>query len=157
MKVMIGGDHASPRMKAKIVAKLRELGHDVADVGTEGPESVDYPDFAADVARAVSQGEVDRGVLICGTGIGMSMAANKFPRVRAAVVHDLFTAEVSRTHNDANILCMGARVLADDEAVAVVERWMSLDAEGGRHARRVNKITRIEDRLRSEAGSTSSP
>ena len=144
-------------MKAKIVAKLRELGHDVADVGTEGPESVDYPDFAADVARAVSQGEVDRGVLICGTGIGMSMAANKFPRVRAAVVHDLFTAEVSRTHNDANILCMGARVLADDEAVAVVERWMSLDAEGGRHARRVNKITRIEDRLRSEAGSTSSP
>jgi ribose 5-phosphate isomerase B len=144
-------------MKAKVVAKLRELEHDVEDVGTQDAESVDYPDFAADVARAVSEGAVDRGILICGAGIGMAMAANKFPRVRAAVVHDLFTAEVSRTHNDANVLCVGARVLADDEALVIVEKWMSLDAEGGRHARRVNKIARIENHLRSEAGSNSSP
>ena len=154
---MIGGDHASPGMKARVIAKLRELGHDVDDVGTQSDQSVDYPDFAAEVARAVSEGAAERGVLICGTGIGMSMAANKFPGVRAAVVHDLFTAEVSRTHNDANVLCMGARVLEDDEAVAIVEKWMSLEAEGGRHARRVGKITRIEDELRSEAGSNSSP
>jgi len=144
-------------MKAKVIAKLRELGHNVDNVGTQSEESVDYPDFAAEVARAVSEGTAERGVLICGAGIGMSIVANKFPRVRAAVVHDLFTAEVSRTHNDSNVLCMGARVLSDDEAVAIVERWMSLEAEGGRHARRVGKITGIEDQLRSEAGSNSSP
>jgi len=139
-------------MKAKVIAKLRELGHDVDDVGTQSAESVDYPDFAAEVARAVSEGAADRGVLVCGAGIGMSIVANKFPRVRAAVAHDLFTAEVSRTHNDANVLCMGARVLSDDEAVAIVEKWISLDAEGGRHARRVGKITGIEDELRRETG-----
>jgi len=148
MKVLIGGDHASPKMKETIAAKLRALGHAVEDVGTFSDESGDYPDFAAKVAEGVSLGRADRGVLICGTGIGMSIAANKFPGVRAAPVHDLFTAEVSRTHNDANVLCMGARVLDVDQAVAIVERWMGLEAEGGRHARRVGKIRRIEQDLR---------
>lgn len=157
MKIILGGDHASPAMKKKIGEALRASGHEVEDVGAFSDESCDYPDYAEKVAEAVSAGRADRGVLICGTGIGMSLAANKFPGVRAAVVHDLFTAEVSRTHNDANVLCMGARVLEDDEAVAIVEKWMSLEAEGGRHARRVGKITRIEDELRSEAGSNSSP
>ena len=144
-------------MKSAIVARLRELGHDVTDVGTQDAESADYPDFAATVAGAVSRGEADRGVLICGTGIGMSIAANKFRGVRAAVVHDQFTAEVSRTHNNANVLCLGARVLSDDEAPAIVETWMSLDAEGGRHARRVGKIAQIEEDLRSGAGPAGAP
>ena len=147
MNVMIGGDHASPAMKKKIGDALCALGYEVKDVGAFSDESCDYPDFAEKVAEAVSAGRADRGVLICGTGIGMSMAANKFPGVRAAVVHDLFTAEASRTHNDANVLCLGARVLTDDEAVAIVKLWMSLDAEGGRHARRVGKIRAIEERL----------
>ena len=147
MNVMIGGDHASPAMKKKIGDALRALGHEVGDVGAFSDESCDYPDFAEKVAEAISFGRADRGVLICGTGIGMSLAANKFLGVRAAVVHDLFTAEVSRTHNDANVLCLGARVLTDDQAVAIVTLWMSLDAEGGRHARRVGKIRAIEERL----------
>jgi len=147
MKVTIGGDHASPAMKEKIGETLRAMGHEVEDVGAFSDESCDYPDVAEKVAEAVSTGRADRGVLICGTGIGMSLAANKFPGVRAAVVHDLFTAEVSRTHNDANVLCLGARVVSDDEAVAIVKKWMSLEAEGGRHARRVGKITAIEERL----------
>ena len=147
MKIILGGDHASPVMKEKIGETLRAMGHEVEDVGASSEESCDYPDFAEKVAETVSAGRADRGVLICGAGIGMSMVANKFPGVRAAVVHDLFTAEVSRTHNDANVLCLGARVVSDDEAIAIVKKWMSLDAEGGRHARRVGKIKAIEERL----------
>ena len=144
MKIAVGGDHASTKLKPRIVQELQSMGHDVDDVGAFSEESVDYPDFAAKVARRLSEGKIDRGVLICGTGIGMSIAANKFPRVRAAVVHDLFTAEVSRTHNNANVLCLGGRVLSEEEAVAIVRRWMECAAEEGRHKRRVGKIKAIE-------------
>ena len=144
MKIILGGDHASPAMKKKIGEALRASGHEVEDVGAFSDESCDYPDYAEKVAEAVSAGRADRGVLICGTGIGMSLAANKFPGVRAAVVHDLFTAEVSRTHNNANVLCLGGRVLSEEEAVAIVRRWMECAAEEGRHKRRVGKIKAIE-------------
>ncbi|MFH0965087.1 MAG: ribose 5-phosphate isomerase B [Planctomycetota bacterium] len=151
MKITVGGDHASPMLKKRVVEELRSLGHDVSDIGAFSEESVDYPDFAAKVARDVSAGKVDRGVLICGTGIGMSIVANKFPGVRAAVVHDLFTAEVSRSHNDANILCLGARVLTEDEGAAIVRKWIDLPPDGGRHKRRVEKILRIEADLQNDS------
>jgi len=144
MRIAVGGDHSSPKLKTRVVEELKSMGHEVEDVGTFSEESVDYPDFASTVARKLSEGKIDRGVLICGTGIGMSIAANKYPHVRAAVVHNLFTAEVSRTHNNANVLCLGARVLGEEEAIAIVRKWMECAAEEGRHKRRVGKIKAIE-------------
>jgi len=144
MKIAVGGDHASTTLRPRIVEELQSMGHDVNDVGAFSEESVDYPDFAAKVARRLSEGKIERGVLICGTGIGMAIAANKFPHVRAAVVHDIFTAEVSRRHNNANVLCLGARVLDEQAALAIVRRWMECTAEEGRHKRRVGKIKAIE-------------
>jgi len=125
---------------------LRRAGHRVTDMGTESPESCDYPDYAERVAAAVSAGEADRGVLICGTGIGMEMAANKFPGVRAAVVWDRYTAEVSRSHNDANILTLGGRTLPLPTILELVRYWLTVPFGGGRHARRVCKIAAIEER-----------
>jgi ribose 5-phosphate isomerase B len=144
MKIAIGSDHRGYDAKRRIVQLLRELGHEVMDLGTESNESVDYPDFAFQVARAVSEHRVERGILICGTGIGMCIAANKVHGVRAAPCHDSITAEMSRRHNDANILCLSADLLGDELIDRMVRIWLQTDFEGGRHARRVDKIARFE-------------
>ena len=144
MKIAIGSDHRGFEVKRRIVALLRQLGHDVLDVGPESRESVDYPDYALQVGTAVSDGRVERGILICGTGIGMCIAANKVKGVRAAPCHDSITAEMSRRHNDANVLCLSADLLGEELIDRMVRIWLETEFEGGRHARRVEKIQRIE-------------
>ena len=126
------------------------LEHEVEDVGTYSGEAVDYPDIAARVARMVSRGEADRGILICGTGLGMCITANKFPGVRAAPCHDDLTAEMSRRHNDANILCLSADLLGETIVDHMIELWLNTPFEGGRHARRVAKICDIEAEVRTD-------
>jgi len=144
MKIALGCDHGGLDLKNAIEAKLKAMGMEVVDMGTESEESVDYPDFAAKVAESVSEGRVDRGITICGTGIGMSIAANKYPGVRAALCHDSYTARMSRMHNDANILVMGGRVTGDEVALEMLKQWIETPFEGGRHQRRLDKITAIE-------------
>src|SRR5437764_2859238 len=145
MKIAIGSDHRGFEVKRRIVALLRQLGHEALDVGPEGKESVDYPDFAFPVARAVGGGEADRGILICGTGIGMSIAANKVPGVRAAPCHDSITAELSRSHNDSNIMCLSGDLLGEELIERMVKIWLQTPFDGGRHARRVDKIVQFEN------------
>ncbi|MBN2022986.1 MAG: ribose 5-phosphate isomerase B [Pirellulales bacterium] len=144
MRIAVGSDHRGYQIRAKIIELLQRLGHDVVDVGTDRPDPVDYPDIAAMVAEKVSHKEVERGVLICGTGLGMCIAANKFPGVRAAPCHDDLTAEMSRRHNDLNILCLSADLLGERLIDRMVELWLETPFEGGRHARRVDRITQIE-------------
>ena len=144
MKIAIGSDHRGYEVKRRIATLLQRLGHEVLDLGTMGPESVDYPDYAFQVALAVSEGRVDRGILICGTGIGMCIAANKVHGVRAAPCHDSITAEMSRRHNDANVLCLSADLLGEELIDRMVRIWLDTEFESGRHARRVEKITRFE-------------
>ena len=148
MKIAIGSDHRGFEVKRRVVALLQQLGHQLLDMGPEGRESVDYPDFAFSVAKAISTGQVERGILICGTGIGMCIAANKVAGVRAAPCHDSVTAEMSRRHNDANVLCLSADLLGGELVDRMVKIWLETEFEGGRHARRVDKITRFE----AEAG-----
>lgn len=144
MRIAIGADHAGYTLKEVLVAHLREQGVEVVDFGTHGPDSVDYPDYAHRVAEAVARGEADFGVLICGTGIGMSITANKVPGIRAAAVSDVYSAKMSRAHNDANVLCLGGRVVGPGLAIEILETWLRTPFEGGRHARRLEKIRRIE-------------
>jgi ribose 5-phosphate isomerase B len=145
MKIAIGSDHRGYDAKARIVSVLHQLAHEVFDAGAHGRDSADYPDFAFEVARAVSEGRDERGILICGTGIGMCIAANKVAGIRAAPCHDCITAEMSRRHNDANILCLSADLLGEDLIDRMVRIWLETPFEGGRHARRVEKITRFEN------------
>ena len=145
MKIAIGSDHRGLTVKQRVVALLQQMGHEVTDVGPANPGSVDYPDFAFDVGRAVGDKRADRGVLICGTGIGMCIAANKVHGVRAAPCHDSITAELSRRHNDSNVLCLSADLLGDDLIGRMVRIWLETEFEAGRHARRVDKITRFEN------------
>jgi len=145
MKIAIGSDHRGYESKTRIVSILNQLGHEVHDVGPHSRDSVDYPDFAFEVARAVSEGRADRGILICATGIGMCIAANKVHNVRAAPCHDCITAEMSRRHNDANVLCLSADLLGEELIDRMVRIWLETPFEGGRHARRVEKITRFEN------------
>ena len=140
MKIALGGDHRAVAYKELAKRLVQELGHEAVDFGTDGEESADYPDFAFPVARAVASGEADRGILVCGTGIGMSMAANKVSGIRAAVVHDEETASLSRSHNDANVLCVGSATVDAETLERIVRTWFSTEFEGGRHARRVGKI-----------------
>ncbi len=147
MKIGIGCDHAGLELKNEIIRLLSGLGIECIDYGTNRPESVDYPDFGEKVSEAVSSGKIDRGILICGTGIGMSIVANKFPRVRASLCNDLFTAQMSRRHNDANILVLGGRIVGKDLAKEIVMTWMNTLFEGERHSKRIKKITLIEERL----------
>ena len=147
MRIAIGSDHRGYHLKEQLIAMLRTKGHDVEDDGANGTESVDYPDFAALVAKKVSAGAVERGILICGTGIGMAVAANKFSNVRAAPCHDDLTAEMSRRHNDLNVLCLSADLLGEKLIARMVELWLNTPFDGGRHARRVEKITEQEKRL----------
>ncbi|MBE3597029.1 MAG: ribose 5-phosphate isomerase B [Hydrogenibacillus sp.] len=147
MRVAIGADHGGYALKETIKAFLTEtLGHEVIDVGTHSEASVDYPDYAFPVAEMVARGEADRGVLICGTGIGMAIAANKVSGVRAALVHDLFSAKATRAHNDSNVLTMGGRVIGPDVAKEIVRVWLETPFDGGRHARRIDKIAAREAR-----------
>jgi ribose 5-phosphate isomerase B len=147
MTIAIGCDHAGIELKKEILSLLQELDLECIDYGTDGPQSVDYPDFGEKVSEAVSAGKIEKGILICGTGIGMSIVANKFPRVRASLCNELFTAKMSRLHNDANILVLGGRIVGKDLAKEIVKTWVSTPFEGERHTRRVDKITRIEGRL----------
>jgi len=144
MKIAVASDHRGYVVKGKILALIAELGHEALDMGTDSSESVDYPDYGAKVAQAISSGAVERGILICGTGMGMCITANKFAGVRACTCHDDLTAEMSRRHNDANVLCLSADLLGDRLVNRMVEIWLKTDFEAGRHARRVEKITRIE-------------
>ena len=140
MKMIIGSDHAGFSMKEQVKAHLRKRSIEVEDVGCHSDESVDYTDFGKKVARKVSDGTFDRGILICGTGLGMSMVANRFPGVRAALANDLFSAIMSRRHNDSNILAMGGRLIGDVLALELVDTWLETPFEGGRHQRRIEQM-----------------
>jgi ribose 5-phosphate isomerase B len=140
MRIAAGADHAGFELKEALVVRLREAGHEVVDVGTASLLSVDYPVFAHAVARQVAGGEVDRGLLVCGSGVGMCMAANRHPGVRAADCFSEGIAELSRRHNDANVLCLGGRFLEPSEAWAITQVWLTTPFEGDRHARRVALI-----------------
>ncbi len=145
MRIAVGSDHRGTRLREMVIDALGRLGHEVVDVGTYNGVAVDYPDIAAQVARQVSNQEVERGVLICGTGLGMSIVANKFPGVRAAPCHDDVTAETSRRHNDLNVLCLAADILGERLVDRLLEIWLKTEFEGGRHARRVQKIAELEN------------
>jgi ribose 5-phosphate isomerase B len=138
MKVAIGCDHGGIDLKNNVISVLTELGHEVDDQGCNSTDSVDYPNFAKSVSALVKDGKCDSGILICGTGIGMSMAANRIPGIRAALCNEMFSAKMSREHNDANILCLGARVIGPGLAVEIVRTWMTSDFAGGRHQRRID-------------------
>lgn len=144
MKVAVGSDHGGLELKETVISVLKELQHEVEDVGTYDRNSCDYPDFAQKVAEGVSAGAFDKGVLVCGTGIGMSIAANKIPGIRAAVCNEIYCAQMARAHNDANVLCLGARVVGPGVAAEIVKAFFRTDHEGGRHARRVEKIRLLE-------------
>ena len=148
-KIAIGSDHAGFGLKEDVLGLLKSLNVDIVDCGTNTTESVDYPDFGARVSELVSSGEVKRGILICGTGLGMSMVANKYPHVRAALCSDLFSAKMSRMHNDANILVLGGRVIGKDLAAEIVKVWLTTPFEGERHLKRLQKIKKIEEKLKT--------
>jgi ribose 5-phosphate isomerase B len=141
MKIAIGNDHGGLAFKGDILALLQEMGVEVEDCGCNTTESVDYPDFAALVCDAVVEKRCDRGLLICGTGLGMSMAANRRPAIRAALCHEQFTARMSREHNNANVLCLGGRVVGPSLAVEIVRTWITTDFAGGRHQKRIDKFS----------------
>ncbi|HNQ46040.1 MAG TPA: ribose 5-phosphate isomerase B [Syntrophorhabdus sp.] len=144
MKVVVGSDHAGYELKEQVKTILTEKGHTVIDVGTGSPASVDYPDFGIEAATLVGRGEADRGVLVCGTGIGMSIVANKVKGVRAALIDDLYSAIQSRKHLDANILVLGGRVTGRDLAAEITRVWLDTPFEGGRHSKRLEKIEKYE-------------
>jgi ribose 5-phosphate isomerase B len=144
MKVAIGSDHAGFRLKKQILPLLDELQVAVEDVGTFDETSVDYPDYGRLVAEAVASGKVDRGILICGTGLGMCITANKVAGIRAVTCHDVFSARMSRMHNDANILTLGERVVGPGVAADIIREWLTTEFEGGRHQRRIDKMMAIE-------------
>ncbi len=138
--VAIAADHGGVEMKKLLIADLEQRGFGVLDLGTDTDESVDYPDFAQELARAIAAGRATRGVLICGSGIGMSIAANRYPEIRAALVHDNLTARLCRQHNDANVLCLGGRIIGPEVARDCLAAFLDTQFEGGRHARRVAKM-----------------
>src|SRR6188474_3030735 len=144
MKVAIASDHRGFHLKEKVISLLKSKGHEVIDDGPPSDTAVDYPDFAALVAKKVSSGQVERGILICGTGIGMAIAANKFKNVRAAACVDEVTAELSRRHNNLNVLCLSGDLLSTRTTERLVDIWMKTEFEGGRHERRVEKICELE-------------
>jgi len=144
MKIAVGADHAGFLLKDRLRDTLTCWGHEVSDLGTSSPESVDYPDFAGAVGRAVVAGQAERGLLVCGTGIGMAIAANKVHGVRAACCNNQFNARLARAHNDANVLTLGAREVAPDHAEAILQTFLETAFEGGRHERRISKIGALE-------------
>lgn len=145
MRLAIGNDHSALAIKAEVVEHLRDRGVELVDVGTNSPESFDYAVSGYRVARLVADGKVDGGVLICGTGVGISLAANKVDGIRACVCSEPYSAELSKRHNNANVICFGARVVGPEVAKQIVDAWMDAEFEGGRHARRVAQIMEIQD------------
>jgi ribose 5-phosphate isomerase B len=144
MKIVVGNDHRGVAVKQRLVAMLNELGHAVTDLGATSAASVDYPDYAIPVAEAVSSGEADRGILLCGTGHGMCIAANKVAGIRAVNCRDVIDAELSRRHNDANVMCLSADLIGEEQIEKMVQTWLATDFEGGRHARRIEKVAGYE-------------
>lgn len=139
--IAIASDHAGFEMKTKLTEELKALGHEVLDLGAHGEESVDYPDFGFAMAKALDQGEAERGVLVCGSGIGISIAANRHAAVRAALIHDQLGARLARQHNDANVICFGGRLIGVEVAKDALRAFLETEFEGGRHARRVDKLS----------------
>jgi len=146
MRIAIACDHAGIALKNKLIDLLQARGHDVLNLGTDSPDSVDYPDIALRVTDQLAAGHCDSGILICGTGIGVSVSANKVPGIRAALATDSYMARMARAHNDANVLCLGARVIGEGVAEEILDAWLSTAHLGGRHAVRVEKIHQIEQR-----------
>lgn len=144
MRIALGADHAGYHIKERVKGYLLEAGYEVLDFGTGSEESVDYPDYARQVAESVASKENDAGILVCGTGVGMAMTANKVSGIRAAAVVDAYTARMSREHNDANVLALGARILDEARALEIVRTWLEASFTGGRHQRRIDKITQLE-------------
>ena len=150
-RIPIASDHAGYELKQHLSRALTELGYDVEDLGTNSPASTDYPDYAHPLAEKVERGEVARGVLLCGTGLGMSYVANRYPGVRAAVVWNPEIASLARKHNDANVLVLPARFVSDEDAVAILKTWLETPFEGGRHGKRVDKIEQTNEQNGAEA------
>jgi ribose 5-phosphate isomerase B len=146
VRIALGSDHAGRTLRLEVARHLSQAGHTLVDLGTETADSVDYPHFAERVASCVGAGDADLGVLVCGTGIGMSMAANRMPGIRAAVCTDEFMAKMSRAHNDANVLCLGERVVGSGVALSITDAFVGGKFEGGRHAGRVAQLTALEKR-----------
>ena len=144
MKIAIGSDHAGYNLKEDIITVIKELGHEPVDVGSHSTESADYADYAIPAAEMVANGEAGRGIVICGTGVGMSVSANKVKGIRCGLVHDLFTAKATREHNDTNVLAMGERIIGPGLAQEIARTWLTTEFEGGRHERRVEKINVYE-------------
>jgi ribose 5-phosphate isomerase B len=143
MRIALAADHAGYVLKDELVAWLRETGHDVSDLGTNGPESVDYPQFGAKLADAVASGGAERGIAVCGSGIGISIAINRNPACRCALVDEPLSAALAREHNDANVLALGARLIGNDMAKACVQAFLGTDFAGGRHQRRVDQLSKL--------------
>ena len=143
MRIALAADHAGYLLKDELALWLREAGHDVLDLGTNGPDSVDYPEFGARLAGAIASGEAERGVVVCGSGIGISIAVNRNPACRCARVDDPLSAGLAREHNDANVLAMGARLIGHDMAKACVQAFLGTDFAGGRHQRRVDQLSQL--------------
>ena len=151
--VALGADHAGWELKEALKAWLIDQGHQVLDFGTHSPDPVDYPDYAEQVAEAVTVAKMERGILVCGTGIGMAITANKVPGVRAAACSDLYTARMSREHNDANVLALGGRLMGREMALEIAKAWIETGFAGGRHSGRVDKISAVERRYTDRAAS----
>jgi ribose 5-phosphate isomerase B len=143
MRIALAADHAGYALKDELVAWLRKQGHDVSDLGTNGPDSVDYPEFGAKLTRAIASGEAERGIAVCGSGIGIAIAVNRDPKCRCAHVSEPLSAELARTHNDANVLALGARLTGGDMARACVAAFLDSSFAGGRHQRRVDQLSQL--------------
>ena len=146
MHIAVASDHGGYDYKSMLIPYLEQMGHQVTDFGCDGPESVDYPDYAAPACRAVQQNQCDRAILVCGTGVGMSISANKFQGIRCALCGDVLTARLTRAHNDSNVLAMGGRIIGPETAKAIVSAWLETEFEGGRHQRRIEKVAALEQR-----------
>jgi len=151
MRIAIASDHGGYELKRQLLARLQDMGIEWSDFGCASEDPVDYPDYAEAVALRVASGEFDRGVLLCGTGLGMCIVANKVPGIRAATVHDVFSAQATREHNDSNILTMGGRVIDPDAAETIARIWLTTSFTGGRHERRLEKIRRVEQHVQELA------
>ena len=144
MKLVIGSDHAAYEMKEAIKKKLTDEGHEVIDVGCDSTESVDYPKYGHAVGRMVASGEAERGIAVCGSGIGISIACNKVPGIRAALCTSVEMAEMCRRHNNANVVCMGGRMISQELAFDIVDKWLTTEFEGGKHLRRINELEDLD-------------
>lgn len=144
MKIGMTSDHVAVELRRYLMEELRSDGHEVFDLGPASSERTDYPLWGSDLARAVAEGQFERGIAICGTGVGISIAANKVPGIRAACVSEAYSAELSRHHNDTNVLCFGSRVVGSEVALSICRRWLAADYEGGRHARRVEQLAQLD-------------